>query len=548
MNRRNFLTIGAPRLRTGNGAAMAGEGALQTPPAFARRSNTGLEPHAQSSAAWTYKEAAHLLRRCMIGPTEAEIRKAVADGMDATVDTLLKSFNPSLTLIDDWAGQDPQVRPASADPAVIQAWQTEFFRRREMLVRWWHRVIATSPVSIQERMTLFWHNHFVSEMEVVRYAEWMYGQNQLLRQSMLGNFKQFVKDVTKDMAMLVYLDGVKNSKVGKRNNINENYARELQELFTMGVVDWDGNPNYTETDVAEAARALSGWTYTLSPKGILYAGMKSQFLQGSWDSGNKTFLGKTGAWKADDIVDIIFSERADQVAKFICGKIYRAFVYDVIDPVVVTEMAATFRSNNWELRPVMMQLLKSVHFYDETNIGALEKSPVDYMIGAVRGMGLTNVPDFNVQASGRGGRDLSARLETQGMRLLDPPNVKGWPGGRTWISTSTLPLRQKFMIDAANGALKGPGGANAPKLYVLDAIAFAKSFSDPGDIHKLAADMAQFLLNTAPSDKESQALYNVLLDSGVDYEWDINDPDQKPDARIRKFLAAAVQLAKYQLY
>jgi uncharacterized protein (DUF1800 family) len=544
MNRRNFLTIGAPQQRLGKGAQLKHDGIVQTPPVFARRSDTGLEPHMSVSGAWGYTEAAHLLRRGMIGPTDAEIRKAVTDGLDTTVDNLLKPFTVPLTLIADWAGKDPQVRIPNTDPTTIQAFQAEVTRKRDTLERWWHLVIATSPVSIQERMTLFWHNHFVSQITVVNISEWMLGQNQLLRQNSLGNFKQFVKDVTKDMAMLMYLDGVKNFKNGNRNNINENYARELQELFTMGVVDWDGNPNYSQTDVSEAARALSGWTFSSSQAGPYNAGLKSQFLEGTWDSGNKTYLGQTGKWKADDIVDIIFSQRGDQVAKYICGKLYRAFVYDVIDPVVVTEMANTLKSGNWELKPVMLQLLKSAHFFDVTNIGALEKSPADYMIGMVRGLGLTSVPDFNTTGTGRNTRDFSNRLGTQGMSLFDPPNVKGWQGGRTWISTSTLPLRQKFGIDVAAGVLKVAG----TKLYVFDPIAFAKTFPTPGDIHALSADMAKYLMNADPSTKEEAALFDALLDSGVDYEWDINDPDQKADSRIRKFLDAAVRLAKYQLY
>jgi uncharacterized protein (DUF1800 family) len=275
--------------------------------------------------------------------------------------------------------------------------------------------------------------------------------------------------------------------------------------------------------------------------------LNSQFILLFWDSGSKTIMGRTGVWRADDVVDIIFEQRADQVSKFICEKLYRTFVYDIPDRVVIAEMAQSLRNNNWEVKPVVEQLLKSAHFYDETNIGALDKNPVDYLIGTIRGMGLANVPDLEPAATGRTTRDLSGRLSALGMTLFDPPNVKGWPGGRTWISTSTLPPRQKFSIDVAGGVLKGPG-ANGTRFYVFDPVAFGKSFPQPDNIHALSADMAQFLLNTPPSDKEAQHLYQTLLDGGVDYEWRINDPEQKPAERIRKFLAAAFQLAKYQLY
>lgn len=548
MDRRNFLTLGMPRLGDRSRALIGGEDAAQTPPLHARRSDTGLEPFAPTPEnPWDYGKAAHLLRRCMIGPTDADIRAALAEirsaGLEAVINRLLNGFAPENTLIDDWAGEEPQIRASGDQQAFLQ----ETNRKGEMLLRWWLRTIAVSPVSIQERMTLFWHNHFTSELQVVKIAEWMHGQNMLYRRNMLGNFKQLVKDVTRDMAMLVYLDGIKNSKPPGKDNINENYARELMELFTCGVVDWEGNPNYTETDVREAARALSGWTVTQGSKGALYAGLNSQFIQFLWDSGSKTIMGRTGAWKADDVVDILFSERADQIAKFICEKLYRAFVYDVPDRTVVAAMAETFRAGNWELRPVMVELLKSAHFFDPTNIGALDKSPVDFMLGMIRGMALGNVPDFEA-GNTRFNRELAGRLATLGMVPLDPPNVKGWPGGRSWISTSTLPYRQKTSLDIVDGNIKAGNGNNARRYYTLDPVAFAKTFPDPNDIHALSADMALFLLNTPPSEKEAKSIYDALLDGGVDYEWDVDDPDQKPADRIRKYLKAVFQLAKYQLY
>ena len=545
MDRRNFMTFTAPRSRSSRGEEPLSHRqngrSAGNPPAFLRRSSTGLEPY---GGPFEYAQAAHLLRRTMVGPRDAEIRQAVRDGLDATVKKLLTPFQPDLTMIQSFAGQDVRLRPDTAEG--LEAFQTELFGYRELLLRWWYRTIALSPVSIQERMTIFWHNHFTSELQVVNFPQWMHGQNQLLRADGLGNFRQFAKDVTKDMAMLIYLDNIKNSKRPGKNSINENYARELMELFTCGVSDWSGNPNYTQQDVGEAARALSGYQGTPISKGQpgTYAGLQSQWVQSFWDSGSKTIMGKSGNWKPEDVVDIILSERADQTAKFVCEKLYRAFIYDIADRIVVTEMAETFRTSNWEIRPVIDQLLRSAHFYDETNVGALQKSPVDYMIGMIRGMGITSVPDLEMTGSGRGSQDLRNRLSSIGMVLFDPPNVKGWPAGRTWVSTSTLPIRQKFAIDVANGALK----ARQNTIYMFDPVAFAKTFPDYDDIHKLSANMANFLLNIPPSARESESLYDALLDGGKDYEWDIDNPDQKAASRIRKFIVVAVQLAKFQLY
>lgn len=550
MDRRDFLTVGAPRsrdvIRGENRGVTAGRDASQTAPIeFARRSATDLNPY---GGQWTYRQAAHLLRRAMFGPTETEIRQAMTDGMSATIEKLFIPFERSLTGIDAWAN-NPQVQisPDTARGEDYQTYQQGLFQRRDAFIQWILRTMRQSPVSIQERLGFFWHGHFASEIEVVRFPELCYEQYKLFKQHMLGNFKQFVHDVTIDMAMLIYLDGIKNYKLGNRNNINENYARELMELFTMGVFDWDGNENYSQDDVIAAARSLSGWTYNVpngNPRTLVSVDRKAVFNQLLWDNGQKTLMGRTGAWNTQDVIDIIFAQRADQIAKFICTKLYRAFVYDVPDQVVVEQMAETFRSNNWEIRPVMDALLKSEHFYDETNIGAMHKGPIDYLVGTVRGENLGNVPGFDTMGGGRTDNDVPGRLTVLGQVPYGPPNVKGWPGGRTWTSTSTLPVRQKFSIDAANGAIKVRGNT----LYTFDPIAFARLFPDPEDIHVLSRDMAEFLLNTSPSALEADMLYETILDGGRDYEWSLDDPGQRADQRIRKFVAAAAQLAKHQLY
>ena len=550
MDRRDFLTVGGPRSRDAirgiNRGNPAGRDASQNAPiVFARRSASDLNPY---NGEWTYTQAAHLMRRCMFGPTETEIRTALSDGLNTTLMKLFTPFEPSLAGIDSWAsGTQFQALPDPAKGEDGPAFQQILFQRRDEVLYWIQRTMATGEVSIQERMRFFWHSHFTSEIQVVRYAEVVYEQYRLFKSHMLGNFKQFVRDVTVDMAMLIYLDGIKNYKFGARDNINENYARELMELFTMGVFDWEGNENYSQDDVIAAARSLSGWTYNVdqgNPRGQIYVDRASVFNPLLWDSGQKTLMGRTGAWNTDDVIDILFEQRADQIAKFICTKIYRAFVYDVPDPVVVEQMANLFRSENWEIRPVMEVLLKSEHFFDVTNIGALHKGPIDYLIGIVRSEKLTSVPAVDLVAERRAANDLTARLITLGQVPYSPPNVKGWPGGRTWTSTSTLPVRQKFAIDVAAGNLTS--GRNP--LYVFDPVAFARLFPEPDDLRALSDDMAAFLLNTVPSDPESTLLFETILDGGKDYEWSLDDPDQKAGERIRKFVQAAVQLAKFQLY
>lgn len=551
MDRRDLLTLGlvdpddVVRGEDRAGVTARPRDASQNPPVYARRSATDLTAY---SGEWTWREAAHLLRRAMVGPTEAEINQAVADGMAGTMAKLISSFAPSLSGIDDWADdEDFQIRPDTAQGEDFTAYQAERRRRRDALVQWILRINATSNVSMQERLRLFWHNHFTSEILVVNFPELALEQYRLFAAHHLGNFKQMTYDVSIDLAMLIYLDGIRNNKIGNTDNINENYSRELMELFTMGVFNSQGEENYSQDDVIAGARALSGWTYDIDLaefRTAVYVPRNAQFLPYFWDSGEKNLMGRIGVWNTQDVIDIIFEERADEIAHFICEKIYRGFVFDVPDPVVVDQMASTFLSSNWELKPVFEQLLMSEHFYDETNIGAMHKSPIDYVVGMVRTLGLTDVPGVDNVADERIARDMVNRLTSMGQVPYYPPNVKGWPGGRTWTSTSTLPLRVKFSLDVGNGTLTIRGGT----IYTFDPIAFARTFSDPDDIHVLSDEMARYLLNTEPSEQESTVLYETLLDGGKDYEWSLEDPDQKADERIRKFVQAAVQLAKYQLY
>ncbi|GAB1430331.1 hypothetical protein MASR2M18_11640 [Ignavibacteria bacterium] len=537
MNRRMFLTMQRKKDAFGDGLVQEA-----AEPRFAQRTSAGLQPYVPSKDnPWDYSKAAHLLRRCVIGATDAEIREAVATGLDSTLAKLFKPFTPDVSEIADVTVKDVRIRPDSA--ADQKAFQDLVNARQNKLLRWWPKITVNAPLSLQEKLTIFWHGHFTSEISVVHLAEYMLVQNQTYRKNMLGDFKQFVKEMSIDPAMLIYLDNIKNYKAGRAKQINENFARELMELFTCGITDWDNNPNYTQDDVHEGARSLSGWTIAPSLQGAAFLGTTGLFIESRWDADSKTFMGQTGQFKAFDVIDIIFDKRGDEVAKFICEKIYREFVYFIADRTIVEGMAQTFVNNNWNIRAVIEQLLRSEHFFDIANIGARQKSPAEYMLGIIRGWGITSVPDFQLSQTGGAYQDLLARMMALGQTLFNPPDVKGWRGGRTWISVSTLPPRQKFALNVIDGIIKI---RNTPA-YVFDALEFAKTFPTPDDAKKLCADMSQFLLNITPSAKESAMLLDTLLDGAPVYEWDINDPlFARP--RIRKFMKAAVQLSKFQLF
>ena len=342
------------------------------------RTMAGIDPYTGN---WSQKEVLHLLRRTMFGATKSDIDYFVTKNMSDAVDELLSptSFTP-----------DPPVnnynngRITDPDIALGDTWvngptnQALYNARMESMRSWWYGLMLNQDRSILEKMTLFWHNHFATETQVYRDPIFGYNHHQMLRENSLGDFKALVKKITVDPAMLVYLNGEKNTNRAP----DENYARELQELFTLGKGEDSG---YTEIDVQQAARVLTGWR-------VNRTSFTSYFNPNLHDSDDKTFssffgnkkiTGKSGAAGADELdelLDMIFSE--EEVSKYMCRKLYRWFVYYDIDAAaetnVIEPLATIFRNNNYQIKPVLSALFKSQHFFDVVNRGCLIKSPVDY--------------------------------------------------------------------------------------------------------------------------------------------------------------------------
>jgi len=319
-----------------------------------------------------------------------------------------------------------------------------------------------TPRPLQEKLTLFWHGHFATQAQKIRSPQLMLEQNDLFRRYAAGNFKTLTLEVSRNPAMLRFLDNNTNRK----EHPNENYARELMELFTMGI------GNYTEQDIKEAARAFTGWTFGIpglpgGGGGIgfgVYVGGNGRratpqpifmFRRQFHDEDEKQFLGRKGNFDGEEIVNIIFEQPV--TAKFICRKLYAFFVSD--DPApegVVEAMADILRDSRYELKPVLEVLFRSEEFYRETVMGAQIKSPVQLVAQALRQLNATVDPPAM----------LTAVTRQMGQVLLDPPNVKGWDGGQAWISTTTLLARYNFANFLVNNAPlagpgRGPGGGGA---------------------------------------------------------------------------------------
>jgi uncharacterized protein (DUF1800 family) len=395
--------------------------------------SAGLWPPRPGHAAATmdFDEARHLLSRTTFGATPAEIRALEAQDYVATVDRMLASVRrDAITPPPGWLNEGPaelqrQVQAARAEAAEakkkagvdgkpLQPERPLQEQGRE-LRNWWIEEMLVTDQPLTERMVLFWHNHFTSSLMKVRFPPSLFRQNALFRREALGNFATLLKEVARDPAMLIYLDGMRS--VARQPN--ENFARELLELFTLG------EGHYSEADIKAAARAFTGWTVDRQTGHF-------KTRDNEHDGGEKTFLGQTGRFDGDAIVAILLKH--PRTAETIVEKLWREFVSLKPDPVEVKKLAAQFRAN-YEIKPLVRSILLSAQFRDSASRGALIKSPVELIVGTVHLLGLP-VPEKT---------QLVRMMQGLGQMPFDPPNVKGWAGGESWITTYTLLLRQQFL-------------------------------------------------------------------------------------------------------
>ncbi len=393
--------------------------------------------------------AKQLLTRAGFAPSDADVASYAPLTHAAAVDRLLAAARTTaVTPAPAWI-DERFVAPRELRAMSDEARRAEIQRQVRMgldLRGWWLREMVATPSPLNERMTLFWHNHFVSAQPKVRYTQLMYRQNVLLRAHALGRFDELLHAVAKDPAMLIYLDSATN----RRGSPNENFAREVMELFTLG------EGKYSEDDVKQAARAFTGWSIDLDTGDYMFR----RFLH---DGGEKTVFGKAGNFDGDAVLDIILAQPA--AAEFIVRKLWREFVSPQPDEGRVRKIAAQFRAGGWNIaQPVRALLLQpEVIGRDEDN--ALVKSPADLMVGLVR------------QSGGELSQPVAAAVALAGMgqNLFSPPNVRGWPGGDAWINTHTLLARKQFLERALNGS---PGSKPGAEVSMDDSMAASMKAED----------------------------------------------------------------------
>jgi Protein of unknown function (DUF1800) len=342
---------------------------------------------------WNRTSAAHLFRRATFGATAPQIDDALKQSPASVVRGIVRG------------SEDTSDFHRQSDELAMTLLSTGNPRQ---LAAWWAHVMLHTANPLVERMTLFWHGHFATSAEKVTDAASMLAQNRLLRRYATGDFRPLVQEISRDPAMLVYLDSSTNRKA----HPNENYARELMELFCLG------EGNYSEKDVQELARCFTGWEIKSG---------KFRFNQFQHDSGSKTVLGKTAAFDDGESIDWILAQ--PQAAQFIVGKLYRQFVCEepAPSPQLLEPLANELRDQNWQIGSVVERILGSGLFFSAHALGRKVRSPVDMAVGLLRSLDATTNT-----------RQLATELEQNGQGLFYPPNVKGWDGGRAWINSSTI--------------------------------------------------------------------------------------------------------------
>ena len=397
---------------------------------------------------WNLQLAAHLFRRAGFGATRAQLQESIASSPEACVDQLLtacEANNPDKRAFDQ---QMAAVATGllSGGPEGLEPW-------------WLYRMLFT-PAQLEEKLTLFWHGHFATSAAKVASAQLMHAQNELLRQQALGAFEPFVLAISRDPAMLTYLDSTTNARL----HPNENYARELMELFCLGI------GNYTERDIQETARCFTGWEIRRK---------KFRFNKYQHDFGQKALFGQKGDYDGDDAVRIILAQ--DAAPRFVAEKLIRFFVSDTpIDERYVDPLADELRSSEFDIRSVVRRILTSRYFFSSASVARKIRSPVELAVGILRSLDATV-----------GANHLAAALRPLGQRVFYPPNVKGWEGGKAWINATTFIGRVNLvarLLDEDHARFAGDS---------LEAY-FANQFEDADAPHKLVDELTALLLATPP--------------------------------------------------
>lgn len=444
----------------------------------------------------------HLLHRTLFGYSKRDLAIASSLGSISEVVNQLLEEKEIPSPPSDWVNLVPA--QTQIDNGSAGKWYKD-------LTNWWNQQMLSEGLCMREKMVLFLHNHFSNERDKVNYPQYMYRQNQLFRKFAFGNFKQLVKEITIDASMLIYLDG--NNSRG--TSPNENYSRELLELFTMGI------GNYSENDIIQAAKALSG--YQVKGLDVIFDSTRS------YKETSLTIFNKAAAFNVNTLIDHIFEQKATPV--FICRKLYREFIYYKPNEEFVARMATVFVKNNFEIKPVLEFMLNSDEFYKTDYQGSKIKNPQELIIGTCKLLELPK-PDLN------NCYDMAIILQ---MQLFNPPNVAGWPGQRNWISSTTYSFRGGF----TDSLLSGRRYNGATVTGKLDTLPYIRTFVNAEKADLLIEEICDLFLALPVSTTKKMLLQQTLLSGTIVSNW--STYLQMADTRVNALLKTTMRLPEFQL-
>ena len=530
---------------------------------------SGLEPY---TGLWQDAQVAHLTRRTLFGVKKSDLNYFKTLTMDQSVNHILTASPLPSQPVNDYQLVDP----AAIDPNVAlgESWvgaphggDKEGYRVMS-LKGWVIKNMLLQENTIHEKMKFFWSNLLVTKVWDVYIAKTSYQYFQMLHNRAFGNYKLLMKAVTLDSSMLIFLNGASN----KKDAPDENYGRELQELFCVGK---GPNSHYTEEDVKAAARVLTGWQINwdaYSNPGSFYSHFEPTLhdtsdKQFSSFYDNKLITGKTGsdgAGEIDELLDMIIGN--EESSRYICRRLYTFFVYSEIDDAteqnVIVPLAEIFRSNNYEILPVLNAIFKSTHFYDSANYGALIKNPLDHLIGIWRCLGVTSPVASDLVTNYQEHTSMLWNMAGMGLEVGDPPNVAGWTAyyqapqfDETWINTDTITQRAL----TTDSLIYWGFWISANLQTKADLPGFASQLQAPGDPVSLLKESARLLLGMDLSDTTINNLKTILLSGlGDDAYWttawnayigDTGNADHRQtiETRLQSAFRSMLQLGEYQL-
>jgi len=499
--------------------------------------------------AWTEQEAGHLLRRTLFGASPDQIIESVSLGLEETLNRLLTDLpmpDPPVNFGNENDTYTPIGTTWVDKPYGPQESNNEEVRfRRQSLISWTMQLALEPNGNIREKMWLFWHNHFV--VSDINDPKYNYNYAQLLRKHATGNFRELTKEITIDPAMLRFLNGNDNTVEAP----NENYARELLELFTIGKGPQVGPgdyTNYTEDDVVAIAKVLTGWQ-DLGFFAQRDLPVESVFRPNRHDKSTKQLsqrfdsvtIANGGSDEYKTLIDLIFSKK--ETARFLCRNLYQFFVYyqidDFVEETIISPLADILIENNFEVKPVLRRLLGSSHFYDTELYGAMIKNPMDFVGSTVRNFSTTSpeglAPTYIFHLL------LSRAVDGMDMRLFNAPDVAGWKAYyqepsfyQIWINSTTLRNRQDWI-----NIVTGRKGGNNLEPIIIDPFPLLERCSEPSDIYTLLNEWISWLLPQPITDGQFETLKNTLIPGLPDYEWKLEYGEylsNPTDAEIKEAL------------